>query len=206
MTLTLTIVRHGNTFEAGQQPRRIGARTDLPLVESGRTQARQLSAYFRLRGVRFGQVLASPLRRTMETAALILDREADAQPIETRDWLAEIDHGPDEGSTEQAVIDRIGRAALSAWDEAAIPPVGWDVRTTDRFVGWRALFDQRASGLDGDILLVTSNGAARFALFADEALAAQAGTLPTLKLRTGSFGRIAIDADGPRLEAWDVRP
>ena len=27
------IVRHGNTFRAGETPTRVGARTDLPLVE-----------------------------------------------------------------------------------------------------------------------------------------------------------------------------
>ena len=31
----LVIVRHGNTFEAGEPPRRIGARTDLPLTATG---------------------------------------------------------------------------------------------------------------------------------------------------------------------------
>jgi transcriptional regulator GlxA family with amidase domain len=30
---TLIIARHGNTFEDGETPRRVGARTDLPLSE-----------------------------------------------------------------------------------------------------------------------------------------------------------------------------
>ena len=29
---TLVVIRHGNTFEADEEPRRVGARTDLPLT------------------------------------------------------------------------------------------------------------------------------------------------------------------------------
>ena len=38
----LLIVRHGNTFETGETPRRVGLRTDLPLSSSGRKQANAL--------------------------------------------------------------------------------------------------------------------------------------------------------------------
>ena len=43
----LIIARHGNTFDAGDIPTRVGRRTDLPLVASGEAQAkthRRLSA------------------------------------------------------------------------------------------------------------------------------------------------------------------
>ncbi len=42
MGVTLYIVRHGNTFEPDEPPRRIGRRTDLPLVESGRAKEDKL--------------------------------------------------------------------------------------------------------------------------------------------------------------------
>ena len=42
MDLIATIVRHGNTFDGNEPVRRIGARTDLPLVASGFDQARAL--------------------------------------------------------------------------------------------------------------------------------------------------------------------
>ena len=35
----LVIVRHGNTFRAGETPTRVGARTDLPLVEEERARS-----------------------------------------------------------------------------------------------------------------------------------------------------------------------
>ena len=44
----LVIVRHGNTFRAGETPTRVGARTDLPLVEEER--ARSAGRYLREKG------------------------------------------------------------------------------------------------------------------------------------------------------------
>lgn len=43
------IVRHGNTFRAGETPTRVGARTDLPLVEEER--ARSAGRYLREKGI-----------------------------------------------------------------------------------------------------------------------------------------------------------
>ena len=43
---TLIIARHGNTFGPGDTPTRVGARTDLPLVESGKAQAKALGLHF----------------------------------------------------------------------------------------------------------------------------------------------------------------
>ena len=45
----LVIVRHGNTFRAGETPTRVGARTDLPLVEEER--ARSAGRYLREKGI-----------------------------------------------------------------------------------------------------------------------------------------------------------
>ncbi len=59
----LVIVRHGNTFEAGEPPRRIGAGTDLPLTESGIDQARALGWHFAKNRIAFDRVLSSPLIR-----------------------------------------------------------------------------------------------------------------------------------------------
>lgn len=203
MTSLCVIVRHGNTFAPGEPARRIGAGTDLPLVESGRLQASRLGEHFREQGWRVDRVLASPLRRTRESAALILAAMGNGVAIETRDWLAEIDHGPDENRTEAEVVARIGETALAAWDAHGIAPPGWHVDGAGRGAAWRAFF---ASAPEGMTLLVTSNGAARFGLLADAGLARQAAALPSLKLATGAYGLIALEAGAPRLAAWNRRP
>ncbi len=192
MTYRIIIARHGNTFEPDEAPRRIGARTDLPLVESGRAQATALGAHFRARGLVFERCLTSPLLRTRQTATLVLD---DAPcPVTAADWLVEIDHGPDEGQTEDTVRARIGAEALAAWERDATPPIDWRVDAAQRHAAW-ALFFGEAAEIGGTVLVVTSNGAARFA-------APGAG-----RLRTGAYGEVAISSDAPpRIVAWDMRP
>jgi probable phosphoglycerate mutase len=189
MTARLWIMRHGNTFAAGEAPRRIGARTDLPLTDEGRAQAAALRDRFM--GTALARVLSGPLSRTRETAAILGRGEPEIASL-----LDEIDHGPDEDADEAAVTVRIGKAALSAWDAEAIAPPDWIVAADARIAGWRRLFAEA----DGDVALVTSNGAARFALLAG-------GLRPSsFKLRTGAFGRIDVSGGSVELREWDVRP
>jgi broad specificity phosphatase PhoE len=203
MTARLIIVRHGNTFNHGEAPRRIGARTDLPLVESGRAQAARLASWFAAQGLRFNRVLSSPLRRTRETAEILLAMQVAPPVVEPSVLLAEIDHGPDENQPEQIVLARIGTEAMDAWDCEGVAPPGWTVECNARLAGWAALLGDMCPSTT---LLVTSNGAARFALMAHPNLAKQAAALPSLKLRTGAFGLIEVNADGPQLMRWDERP
>lgn len=202
MDLIVTIVRHGNTFDAQTPLRRIGARTDLPLVASGVEQARALGTAFAGAGTRFDRALAAPLRRTRATVAQILADQADAPEVETADWLTEIDHGPDEGALETEVAARIGEDALRRWDSAALPPDGWIVDAERRVAGWAGLWRDGV----GRVLIVTSNGAARYALHSDAALRDQASALASLKLRTGAYGVIARVGGRLELRAWDRRP
>jgi broad specificity phosphatase PhoE len=192
------IVRHGNTFATGEPARRIGWRTDLPLTPAGVDQGQALGRHFADLGWHFERVLVSPLARTRQTAATIALNLPDAPAAQDCAWLSEIDHGPDEDQPEAAVIGRIGEAALAAWDEAAIPPPGWIVGADERLAAWRSLFGEDG----GPTLLVTSNGAARFAL-----LAAGLQRTGGLKLATGSYGILHRKPDGTvALAGWNLRP
>lgn len=202
----LYIVRHGNTFEAGAAPRRIGSRTDLPLTSSGEAQAEALGALFAQAGIRFARALSSGLKRTQATAEAILSRQPHPLVLETADFLAEVDHGPDENQTEDVVLARIGRAALELWDNEAVPPPGWDVRAEWRRERWLGFADEvTASHRDDAILLVTSNGAGRFALSAFGLK--PGGKAGGVKFRTGSYGLVEAGGGGKfRLLEWDKRP
>ena len=202
----LYIVRHGNTFEAGETPRRIGSRTDLPLTAAGLAQAEALGAHFAREGVRFARALSSGLRRTQATGEAILARQAHPLVLETAEFLAEVDHGPDENQTEDAVLARIGRAALELWDADAVPPPGWDVRADWRRAQWLAFADEvTLAHRDDAILLVTSNGAGRFALSAFGLK--PGGKAQGVKFRTGSYGLVEAGGGGRfRLLEWDTRP
>lgn len=190
------VIRHGNTFASSAQACRIGRRTDIPLVESGHRQAQALGAWFAARPFAVTRLLSSPLLRARQTAQAIAD--ATGHGIDgTRDWLSEIDHGPDEGKPEAEVVARLGPQAIADWDERGVAPPGWAVDADARIAGWRAFFGETDEGID---LLVTSNGAARFAPIA-------AG-LPTttLKLRTGAWGELTVEGGAVSLLRWDERP
>lgn len=202
----LYIVRHGNTFEAGEAPRRIGSRTDLPLTQAGLQQAAALGEHFSRAGIRFARALSSGLKRARATGEAILAAQPHPLVLETAEFLTEIDHGPDENQPEEAVLARIGRAALELWDSDAVPPSGWEVRPDWRRECWREFADQAAKAYREDaILLVTSNGAARFAL---AAFGIQSGgAAGSLKMRTGSYGLVEAGGGGKfRLVEWDRRP
>lgn len=197
MARRIFIIRHGNTFASSADACRIGAGTDIALVDSGHAQAVRLGQWFAARNLPVRTLLSSPLLRARQTAAPIADAIGHA-PDGTRDWLSEIDHGPDEGRPESEVVARVGARAIADWDAQGIAPSGWVVDADARMAAWRAFFAETGEGAD---LLVTSNGAARFALLA-------LGLSPaTLKLRTGAFGELVIDDEGAvQLRSWDERP
>lgn len=196
MSRRIFIVRHGDTFASSAEARRVGSRTDIPLVDSGRAQAARLGQWFAGAASPIQRILCSSLQRARETAEAIA--VATGRPIDgTREWLGEIDHGPDEGKPEAEVVERLGPEALALWDEAAVAPDGWIVDADARIAAWRAYFVEAGEGAD---ILVTSNGAARFALLA-------AGLpLGALKLRTGAFGELVIEEGVVSLVRWDTRP
>jgi probable phosphoglycerate mutase len=197
------IVRHGNTFGPGDIVTRVGGRTDLPLKGRGPAQAQALASHFAGQGVQFAKVYSSPLQRTMQTAQAIAELCAVDIAIEPADFLREIDYGPDENEAEDKVIARIGEDALTAWEARSMVPDGWRVDPHALRLSW-SQFLASLSGEEGPILVVTSNGVARFAL---DIVSGGAGALAPRKLRTGAYGQLRVGRDGVvDLISWDQRP
>ena len=86
------LVRHGQTLQ--NRAGLLQGRSDFPLNEMGREQARRVGAFFREQGVRFDAVSTSPLRRAVQTAALIA---GETVPLRVDERLIEMDYGPYEG-------------------------------------------------------------------------------------------------------------
>jgi probable phosphoglycerate mutase len=160
----LLVIRHGNTFDAGQTPVRVGLGTDMPLSSSGREQAITLGRYLKISGLRPVAAFSSELIRTQETAELAF-READIScRIERMEIFNEIDYGPDEGKTEEEVIERIGAEALELWNKSGIVPDGWLFDVGAAVKNWKDFAAVSESKYrDGVIMVFSSNGIARFA-------------------------------------------
>jgi probable phosphoglycerate mutase len=137
--VTVVLLRHGET-EWSRTKRHTG-RTDIPLTDTGREQARAAAA--RLAGFDFRLVLSSPLSRARETAKLagLGDR------IELDDDLMEWDYGEVEGRTTAELREE--RPGWEIWTDG--PEEG---ETVDA-VGARAdRVIERAVAVTGDVCLV----------------------------------------------------
>jgi len=160
---TLIIARHGNTFEKGETPRRVGARTDLPLTESGRAQARAIGFWLKNKGYYPEAVYSSELKRTKETAEIALAEAGYKEPVFALSIFNEIDYGPDENQPEDAVIARLGAQALQDWDKNGTVPPGWNFDPAECIENWQNFARHIVDDRQDCVMVVTSNGIARFA-------------------------------------------
>lgn len=201
-TTTLIIARHGNTFTPDQTPTRVGARTDLPLVESGEDQALRLGHHLKAQKLVPDIVFTSTLRRAVVTARLACVAMMCPAPNAPLHFLNEIDHGPDEGKTDAEITARLGADALPQWDKNGIMPAEWSPRPDDITARWQDFLNRCSTEFVGHkILVVTSNGVARFAL-----KAAENGASFPLKLATGAYGVLKCDTTNWMVTDWNVRP
>lgn len=162
MTTRIVIARHGNTFAKGQTPLRVGARTDLPLVETER--GTNVGKYLKMKSFLPVAVFAAPLKRTMETARLAIAAMDRDIALKSDGRFIEIDYGPDEGKSEEEVIARIGEAAMDAWNKEAKVPAGWEVSVEGIIDAWREFAAEVERDYKGKtVMVVSSNGIIRFA-------------------------------------------
>lgn len=224
--ITLVIARHGNTFESGETPRRVGARTDLALTEKGRMQAQAIGAYLKTHQLVPDVTYCSALQRTRETAEIAVKTAGHPQMPYALDIFNEIDYGPDENKTEDEVIARIGEDAIKDWDKNALVPEGWLVDPEEIITNWHGFAEkilqdaaqspmiaahpaaelaQNLDHSDETVLVVTSNGVARFAphLTGDFD-----GFLEnhTIKISTGALCILDYDGNKWVVREWNLKP
>lgn len=162
-TTRLLIARHGNTFGPGDTVKRVGI-TDLPLVDSGILQAQRLGAYLEREDLVPDVIFTSKLKRTLQTAEELQRRIRTNIPVESLSIFNEIDYGPDENQPEEQVLARIGGEALRAWETNATVPNGWNIDPQEIIKNWVDFSLRLTREFSGQtILVVTSNGIARFA-------------------------------------------
>jgi broad specificity phosphatase PhoE len=96
----LTLVRHGQS--TANRDGILQGQYDAPLSDLGSRQAGQLGAWFRERGMAWDAVYCSPLRRALDTAAIITERLGRPEATTDAD-LAEIHAGQMQGKTGPAL-------------------------------------------------------------------------------------------------------
>lgn len=137
MSLTkIWLVRHGETERSVAQ--RFNGREDVALTDRGRQQCRELAQ--RLAKERIDAVYASPLRRCLETARLLIGERA--LPIQLDLGLIEMDYGVWEGKTYQEARE-LDPHVYAAWEQTPdrFPPPNGE---TGEAVAQRAIAAVRA--------------------------------------------------------------
>jgi probable phosphoglycerate mutase len=110
MTTRIYLIRHGATVLSAED--RFAGATDVDLSDEGRRQAEALAV--RLSDDRITAVYCSPLKRTVETAAIVAQPQGLA-PI-PRDGLREINHGRWE-SLQRSEVEAQFPEEYAAWEE-----------------------------------------------------------------------------------------
>ncbi|WP_376095313.1 histidine phosphatase family protein [Roseomonas sp. CCTCC AB2023176] len=196
----LLLARHGNTFDPGQPALRVGARTDLPLVAEGRAQAARLAEALAAEGLRPARIVAGPLARTRQFAAILADRLGGTIILDDR--LRELDYGTWEGLTDAEITARHGRDALGAWERRLEWPAaaGWGEGEAAVLSRIGAFLDEAADA-PSPTLAVTSNGILRLV----RRLIEGSPTAGEGKVRTGALCRLRRTGGGWHIAAWDER-
>ena len=206
MTTRIIIARHGNTFTKEQTPLRVGARTDLPLVETER--GTNIGKYLKMNAYFPSVVFAAPLQRTMETARLAIAAMDKDIPLVEDNRFVEIDYGPDEAKTEDEVIARIGQKAIDDWNSKAIVPDGWNVSVDGIIKAWRDFAKEVENKYrDKTVMVVSSNGIIRFAPYLTgnfEKFAEQFD----IKVGTGGVCVLEKENDAKHwtVKSWGIKP
>jgi broad specificity phosphatase PhoE len=181
------LVRHGATewTATGQHT----SRTDVPLTDEGREQARALGRV--LDGHEFALVLSSPLSRALETCRLAGFGDA----VETDDDLREWDYGEYEGRTTADI-----REERPGWNVWAGSPGG---ESLDE-VGARARrVLERATGADGDAALFSHGHFLRILGACWLGLAPEGGRF--FLLSTAAVSLLGYERESRVLREWNRR-
>lgn len=207
--MLLLLARHGNTFEQGETPVWVGARTDLPLTAKGREQAAALGAGLEPVAPRIKRIVSGPLRRTREHAAIAARVLGFEPPLETDERLREIDYGLWEGKSAEEIGALRGAAELAAWNERGVWPAspGWSPPAKALAANATGLAQEIAATLSaGDAaLLVTSNGVLKFFLKLVPGAFDSAGK-SALKVATGHCCALAFEAGVWKVAFWNHPP
>jgi broad specificity phosphatase PhoE len=185
----LTLVRHGDT-EWSLSGRHTGW-TDIPLVESGRRQAKLLGG--RLAGRSFALVLSSPLSRALETCRLAGLGDAATVDPDLREWNS--------GDLEGLTSDEI-RRSMPGWTIWSGPVPGGE--TADE-VGQRAdRVIERVMPVDGDVAIFAHGHLLRVLAARWLGLPADHGAL--FELATATLSRLGWERERRVIELWNEPP
>ena len=209
--IRLILVRHGNTFESGQTPTQVGARTDLPLTDQGRIQAQCFARYLTSQQIQPHAIYAGALKRQIETAQILgsyLQAENTIQLHQPA--LTEIDYGSWEGLTSDEITEQWPNE-YKAWTAQSQWPAIFGSTRESHLRDINTWLDElRSRYAAGETVVgVTSNGIIRFFYsFQDKEWQNLIHThrMEDLKVKTGHFCELLLFKDCLQIKQWNKDP
>ena len=182
----LVLARHGET-EWSRDGRHTG-RTDIPLTDAGREEARRLGEI--LKGRRFSRVVSSPLQRAVETARLA----GFGDLVELDPDLAEWDYGIYEGRTRIDIAREI--PGWTVWSQPMIGGESLDAlgERADRVIA-------RLLPTGGDVLVFSHGHFLR--VLAARWMEMPPVTASRLELWTATISELGWEQDRRVIEIWN---
>ncbi|MGJ3494301.1 bifunctional RNase H/acid phosphatase [Piscirickettsia salmonis] len=219
--------RHGNTFGPDQQGgERIfmsGCNNNIPLVATGREQARNFAKHLDQRHIMPSALYANHLVRTWEMAVIIreyfLFKYNIEIPLYKDERLLELDYGAWAGLTTQGetaqtneVIAQFGLDAWQTWQHERKMPVGaphhWQVSEAEMVNSVTGFFQNLINHHTSDdvIIAIGSQGSLTFINhFLDGGMSA-AVEKKRIKIKTGHFCELDYKNNEWNLLRWNQRP
>ncbi len=208
--MKLLLARHGNTFGPTDQVIWVGAKNDLPLVDSGRTQARVLAAAIKRSGIELSAIYAAPLKRTLEYAEIVSAALNTRIPIVADARLTEIDYGTWTGLSSALIQAKYGSEDLDLWERKSIWPKG---------AAWRPSEEEVVSGIQSlctDLiskstpaafpLIISSNGILRYFLKLNQLEWIRRLAEHNFKVKTGNICLLNLTKESVQVNFWDRTP
>jgi broad specificity phosphatase PhoE len=200
----IILARHGNTFETGQKSAWVGARTDIPLTTFGQKQASDIGRALRNTGLMPQKTLTGPLRRTMETAEIVLfEAGIPLNQLEVDDQLREIDYGNWEGMTTEQICIAYGKEELDQWENSGIWPKksGWPLAREYYISALSNIIDKINKCSLSPTLIVSSNGL--FRILSSVINHNQSSS----KMSTGHLSVLNLENNGTiKILGWNLAP
>ncbi|MDQ8039692.1 MAG: histidine phosphatase family protein [Rickettsiella sp.] len=201
--------RHGNTFSPGETPIWVGAREDLPLVDSGIQQAKNLAYVIQQTGLTIKAVYCGPLKRTYDYANTILNElHSPLKPIiDLR--LNEIDYGDWSGLSNEEIRKKGDHVELYAWENFCKWPkaanwLGSPHHMLDDIKSFAEDIVKKHIPED-TILVTTSNGRLRYFLQLVPNAFEQYIKDKSFKVATGNICLLVYDKDW-HIKFWNKKP
>ena len=192
MSHRLTLLRHGQSL--ANRDGVVQGHLDSPLSDLGREQTESIARAWLSEGVRFDQIIASPLLRARETAEIIAARMG--LPLELDASWMERDLGHAQGMSIDAFLELSGRRPASPFGPVFGDGEGaWDLYL--RAAGAAQAVVRRSPGR---YLIVSHGGLLNAALRAMLGIAPGTGRAPRFNFSNAGHAHLEMDDEG----AWTL--